>query len=219
MDWVLGQNARTEAELFDEEFAATRESILTVLDAADRIPMVTKRGRHYYNFWRDSQHPKGLWRRTSWESYLQDEPVWEILLDVDALAKDEGVDWVFSGAQMLRPDPGHEYARALIKLSPDGGDQVRIREFDLPALGFVPGGFDLPVAKTNVSWADADTLFVATDVGAGSLTLSSYARTVRRLGRGQDLATAEEIFAIDEVSRTGLRLPRFNARIRTRRGP
>ncbi len=198
MDWVVGQNDRTEEELFDADFAATKDAILTVLDAADRIPMVTKRGEHYYNFWRDSQHPKGLWRRTSWESYQQQEPEWEILLDVDALAAAEGIDWVYSGAQMLRPAAGTEYTRALVKLSPDGGDQVRVREFDLPTLAFVAGGFDLPVAKTNVSWADADTLFVATDVGEGSLTLSSYARTVRRLSRGQELAEAEEIFAIDQ---------------------
>ncbi|RAX48853.1 S9 family peptidase [Arthrobacter sp. AQ5-05] len=198
MDWVVGQNDRTEAELFDADFAATKDAILTVLDAADRIPMVTKRGEHYYNFWRDSQHPMGLWRRTSWESYQQQHPEWEILLDVDALAAAEGIDWVYSGAQLLRPAAGKEYTRALVKLSPDGGDQVRVREFDLPTLAFVPGGFDLPVAKTNVSWADADTLFVATDVGEGSLTLSSYARTVRRLSRDQELAEAKEIFAIDQ---------------------
>jgi prolyl oligopeptidase len=197
MDWVVGQNNRTEAELFDNDFEATRAGILEVLDATDRIPMVTKRGEHYYNFWRDSQHPKGLWRRTRWESYLENDPVWEILLDIDALAAAENIEWVFSGAQMLRPAANQPYERALIKLSPDGGDQVRVREFDLPTLSFVPGGFDLPVAKTKVSWADADTLLVATDVGEGSLTLSSYARTVRRLSRGQDLAQSPEIFAID----------------------
>ncbi|MDO5743194.1 MAG: prolyl oligopeptidase family serine peptidase [Micrococcaceae bacterium] len=199
MNWVLEQNARTEDELFDDDFAATREGILTVLDAADRIPMVTKRGAYYYNFWRDSLHPKGLWRRTSWASYQQQDPAWEILLDIDALAKAEGIDWVFSGAQLLRPAPGNEYSRALLKLSPDGGDQVRVREFDMSSLSFVQGGFDLPVAKTNVSWADPDTLLVATDFGEGSLTLSSYARTVRRLVRGGDLSTAEEIFAVDQA--------------------
>lgn len=197
MDWVVGQNNRTEAELFDNDFEVIRAGILEVLDATDRIPMVTKRGEHYYNFWRDSQHPKGLWRRTGWESYLENDPVWEILLDIDALAAAEKIEWVFSGAQMLRPAANQPYERALIKLSPDGGDQVRVREFDLPTLSFVPGGFDLPVAKTKVSWADADTLLVATDVGEGSLTLSSYARTVRRLSRGQDLARSPEIFAID----------------------
>ena len=198
MDWVLAQNARTEAELFDADFQANRSAILEVLDATDRIPMVTKRGGHYYNFWRDAGHPKGLWRRTTWDSYQEAEPQWEVLLDVDALAADDGTDWVFSGAQMLRPAPGAPYTRALLKLSPDGGDQVRVREFDIAAGEFVPGGFDLPVAKTNVSWIDEDTLYVATEVGEGSLTRSSYARTVRRLSRSQELEEAPEVFAIDE---------------------
>lgn len=198
MEWVLAQNERTEAELFDAEFEANRVEILKVLDATDRIPMVTKRGEHYYNFWRDAEHPKGLWRRTGWASYQNQDPEWDVLLDVDALAANDGTDWVFSGAQMLRPAPGAPYTRALIKLSPDGGDQVQIREFDLGTRGFVPGGFNLPVAKTNVSWRDENTLYVATDVGEGSLTRSSYARTVRELSRSQSLGDAQEIFAIDE---------------------
>ena len=198
MEWVLAQNARTESELFDADFEAGRDAILRVLDATDRIPMVTKRGEHYYNFWRDAEHPKGLWQRTTWDSYQGENPQWEVLLDVDALAADDNVDWVFSGAQMLRPKPGTPYARALVKLSPDGGDQVRVREFDIATRAFVPGGFDLPIAKTNVSWLDADTLYVATEVGEGSLTRSSYARTVRKLSRSQELDQAPEIFAIDE---------------------
>ena len=198
MEWVLAQNKRTEAELFDASYEESRAAILQVLDATDRIPMVTKRGDHYYNFWRDAQHPKGLWRRTSWESYQSDEPDWDVLLDIDALAAQDGIEWVFSGAQMLRPAPQQPYVRALIKLSPDGGDQVRIREFDLETRAFVPGGFDIPVAKTNISWADADTLYVATGTDGGSLTRSSYARTVRSLARGQQLNDAKEIFAIDE---------------------
>ncbi|MFF5793203.1 prolyl oligopeptidase family protein [Paeniglutamicibacter sp. NPDC012692] len=198
MEWVLAQNARTESELFDTGFDACRDAILSVLDATDRIPTVTKRGEHYYNFWRDAEHPKGLWQRTTWDSYQGEDPLWEVLLDVDALAADDNVDWVFSGAQMLRPKPGNPYARALIKLSPDGGDQVRVREFDIATRTFVPGGFDLPVAKTSVSWIDEDTLYVATEVGEGSLTRSSYARTVRRLSRSQQLEQAPEVFAIDE---------------------
>ncbi|PQZ85937.1 S9 family peptidase [Arthrobacter sp. MYb227] len=198
MEWVLAQNKRTEAELFDTRYEENRAAILQVLDATDRIPMVTKRGEHYYNFWRDAQHPKGLWRRTSWESYQSEEPDWDVLLDIDALAAQDGIDWVFSGAQMLRPAPQQPHVRALIKLSPDGGDQVRIREFDLVTRVFVPGGFDIPVAKTNVSWAGEDTLHVATGVDGGSLTRSSYARTVRSLSRNQQLCDAKEIFAIDE---------------------
>ena len=63
------------------------------------------------------------------------------------------------------PAPGEPYRRALLALSPDGGDANRYREFDVETRGFVDpaaGGFDLPTAKGNASWLDADTLLVAT---------------------------------------------------------
>src|SRR4051812_30742298 len=68
LDWVREQNARTEAKLVDEQFTALEAGILEVLDSEDRIPMVSKRGSWYYNFWRDRSHPRGLLRRTRWES-------------------------------------------------------------------------------------------------------------------------------------------------------
>ncbi|NKX49770.1 S9 family peptidase, partial [Arthrobacter deserti] len=89
--------------------------------------MVAKRGSWYYNFWKDRANPRGLLRRTRWEGYLADAPEWEVLLDVDALAAAEGVEWVYGGSVFLRPAQG-EYRRALLRLSPDGGDAVRIRE-------------------------------------------------------------------------------------------
>ncbi|GER22846.1 putative peptidase [Zafaria cholistanensis] len=201
LDWVRARNAQTEDMLFDDAHRSLEASLLEVLDSGDRIPAVTKRGDHYYNFWRDAEHPKGLWRRTAWEQYRTDRTVWEVLLDVDALAAAEGVGWVFAGTRMLRPPPGGPYRRALVMLSPDGGDAVEVREFDLPSRDWVApedGGFRLPSAKTRVSWDGPDALYVATDFGPGSLTRSSYARTVRRVERGQDPAHAPEVFAVDQ---------------------
>ena len=162
--WVREQNARTEDLLEDADYARLEAEILEVLDSTDKIAMVNKRGDWYYNFWKDGQNPKGLWRRTTWESYCSDAPEWEVLLDVDALAAAEGEEWVFHGANFLRPEPGQPYRRALVALSPDGGDANRHREFDVESLSFVDaaaGGFDLPTAKGNASWLDADTLLVA----------------------------------------------------------
>lgn len=197
MEWVRARNAETEGALFDDDYRAMEASLLEVLDAQDRIPMATKRGEHYYNFWRDAQNPKGLWRRTSWEQYSSADPQWQVLLDIDALAAAEGTDWVFAGSQLLRPAQGEPYRRALLRLSPDGGDAVRVREFDLESLDWVRDGFDLPVAKTNVSWHGPDALYVASDFGEGTLTRSSYARTVREMHRGGTLEQAPELFAVD----------------------
>ncbi|MFJ6027814.1 prolyl oligopeptidase family protein [Pseudarthrobacter sp. NPDC092424] len=199
--WVREQNSRTEDLLQDAEYAELEGSILEVLDSTDRIPMVGKRGDWYYNFWKDRENPKGLWRRTTWESYCTDSPEWDVLLDVDALAAAEGEEWVFHGATFLRPPAGEPYRLALLALSPDGGDANRYREFDVEARAFVDpasGGFDLPTAKGNVSWLDADTLLVASTAGGLPATASSYARTAVTLRRGTGLAAAPRLFEVPE---------------------
>lgn len=199
--WVREQNARTEDLLEDADYAALEGSILEVLDSTDRIAMVGKRGDWYYNFWKDQANPKGLWRRTTWESYLTDSPAWDVLLDVDALAAAEGEEWVFHGATFLRPAAGEPYRLALLALSPDGGDANRYREFDVGTRTFVDpaaGGFDLPTAKGNVSWLDADTLLVASTAGNLPRTASSYARTAVALRRGEALSAAPRLFEVPE---------------------
>ena len=199
--WVREQNARTEELLEDADYAAVESGILEVLDSTDRIAMVNKRGDFYYNFWKDQEHPKGLWRRTTWESYLTEDPEWDVLLDVDALAAVEGVEWVFHGAGVLRPSDGAEYRFAMVSLSPDGGDANRHREFDVETRTFVDpaaGGFDIPTAKGNISWLDADTLLVSSTAEGLPATSSSYARTGVKLRRGQSLADAERLFEIPE---------------------
>lgn len=200
LEWVRSENSVTEEALVNPEFLASEQRLLEVLDATDRIPMVSKRGGHYYNFWRDKDHPKGLWRRTTWDSYLTDAPEWDVLLDVDALAADEEKEWVWGGAMFLRPDEGEPYRRVLIALSPDGGDAQRYREYDVVDRAFVEGGFDIPVAKSRISWAGPDALHVGTDFGPGSMTTSSYPRTVRTLRRGEELHSAELYFEIPETS-------------------
>lgn len=197
--WVREQNSRTEDLLVDADYATLEASILEVLDSTDRIAMVGKRGDWYYNFWKDQQNPKGLWRRTSWDSYCSDVPEWEVLLDIDALAAAEGEEWVFHGATFLRPAPGQEHRRALVALSPDGGDANRYREYDVELRGFVDpaaGGFDLPTAKGNASWLDADTLLVASTAEGLPKTASSYARTAVTLKRGESLASAPQLFDV-----------------------
>ena len=198
LDWVRSRNARTEELLSRTGFERTEEQLLEVLDSSDRIPMVAKRGDLYYNFWRDADHPKGLWRRTTWASWTAAETEWEVLLDLDALSAEEGIDWVWAGARFLRPEDGTSYRRALLALSPDGGDAARYREFDVVDRAFVEGGFDIPVAKSRISWAGEDSLYVGTDFGPGSMTTSSYPRTVRVLRRGGRLQDAEPFFEVPE---------------------
>ena len=186
ISWVQDQNAKTLNRFRDELFDSLSSELRTALDSDDRIPMVTKRGDRYYNFWRDEANPKGLWRRTTWDSYRTPAPDWEILLDLDELAAVEDTGWVWSGAMVRRSDN----RRALVQLSPDGGDSRRVREFDLEDKSFVDGGFDLPAAKTQLAWLDDDTVIVATETDEDSLTTSSYPRQARVLKRGQSISEA-----------------------------
>jgi prolyl oligopeptidase len=195
LDWVRAHNAPTLEQFCDDEFERMRAEALKVLDTDARIPYVRRRGEFLYNFWRDAANPRGLWRRTTLDSYRSDSPDWDVLIDVDELGRIDGENWVWAGAGVLEPD----YTRALIALSRGGSDAAVMREFDMVTREFVTDGFVLPEAKTQISWADPDTVLVGTDFGAGSLTESGYPRVVKRWRRGRPLADAQTLF---EGSRT-----------------
>lgn len=181
LDWVRAQNAATSRQLTTGAgYEELQEQLLAIFNARDRIPYVGKHGRWYYNFWRDADHVRGIWRRTTLEQYQQAEPEWTTVLDLDALAAAEQEPWVWAGVRSL-PPAGEV---CLVSLSRGGGDAVVIREFDLVACKFVTEGFFLPEAKSDVAWIDRDTLLVATDTGPGSMTTSGYPRLVRRWQRG-----------------------------------
>jgi prolyl oligopeptidase len=190
LDWVRKHNDPTVAEFSGQLFEQMRAEALEVLDTDARIPYVRRRGQHLYNFWRDATNPRGLWRRTTLESYLSGDPEWDVIIDVDALARADGEKWVWAGADVIEPDR----TRALISLSPGGSDAVIVREFDMLTRDFVPDGFELPEAKSQVSWENSDTLLVGTDFGSESMTESGYPRMVKRWRRGQPLAQAETVF-------------------------
>ncbi len=197
--WVRERNAATLALLRAEPgYEATRAALLDAYDSRDRIPAITRRGDLVYNFWQDETHKRGLWRRTTLTDYANAEPAWEPVLDLDALGVAERRSWVWAGAQAFGP----EYRRCLVSLSDGGADAVVVREFDLLDKRFVDGGFVLPEAKTDVDWCDADTIYVATDFGPGSLTESGYPRVIKRWRRGTPLADAVTVFEgdVDDVS-------------------
>jgi prolyl oligopeptidase len=191
LNWVRTHNEPTLATLGGERFEQMRREALEVLDTDARIPYVRRRGEFLYNFWRDAANPRGLWRRTTLERYRTEQPDWDVIIDLDRIAADEDVNWVWAGADVIEPD----HTLALISLSRGGSDAAVVREFDMRTRQFVPGGFELPEAKTQICWVDADTVLMGTDFGPGSLTDSGYARLVKRWHRGQPLDEAETLFS------------------------
>ena len=189
--WVEAQNARTLAAFGTQKVTADRDTLATIFARPDKIPYVARRGAHIYNFWTDAGNPRGLWRRTTLESFRRENPDWEVLLDVDALATTENEDWIWAGAS-TRPV---RHDRAILRLSRGGSDAHVLREFDLDRKAFVRDGFNLPEAKGSMTWLDPDTLLLSSAHG-GAVTTSGYARTVRRWRRGTDPAAAPVVFEV-----------------------
>ena len=194
--WARAENERSLKVLqADPQFARLHADALAILNAKDRIPSVSFAGTddELRNFWQDADHVRGIWRRTTLESYRGESPAWEVLIDVDVLAKAEQANWVWSDVSCLPP----EDRLCLVSLSDAGRDAVVVREFDTRERAFVEGGFRLPEGKHRLAWLDADTILVATEWQQDELTTAGYPYIVKSLGRGQPLSAARELFRGD----------------------
>lgn len=191
LNWVKEQNKRT-SDLLEgtESFEELENGLLDILNSKERIPYVKKCGLYYYNFWKDDENPRGIWKRTTFEEYKKGQAKWEIILDIDKLGKEEGVSWVWNEAKILKP----QCKLALIYLSRGGADANVIREFDIEKKEFVKEGFQIPEAKGEMSWIDKNSIYVATDFGDNSLTNSGYPRIVKLWERGTSIEEAKVIF-------------------------
>ena len=200
LDWVRAENARTLGVLeADPRYSQLLAAAQEIANTRDRLALGFIREGYLYNFWQDETHVRGILRRSPLGPYAAGAPVWETVLDIDALATAENANWVYKGLS-CQPADG---ARCMVSLSNGGLDATTWREFDLETRSFVANGFVIPEAKSSVDWIDANTLLVGTNWGEGSLTESGYAVSVRALARGQTLDQATTIVT-GQVSDVGV---------------
>lgn len=193
--WVEAHNQPTLAALqADPRYAQLEAEALAIAQDKRRLPLGDIGAGYVWNFWQDEDHVRGIWRRSPLSSYAEGAPVWETILDVDALAAAEGKNWVFKGAACVEPTR----RLCMISLSDGGKDATVWREFDVERKQFYEAGFQLPEAKSSVVWRDESTLLVATDFGGGSLTESGYPFLVKAWSRGQTLQDAPTLVRGDE---------------------
>jgi prolyl oligopeptidase len=191
LEWVRAKNAVTQKALTESaEFIMLRDDLRAILDSDARIPEVIKRGDYFYNFWKDKNNPAGVWRRTTLAEYKKAQPDWEILLDIDALNREENANWVWHGAECLKPD----YQHCLIALSRGGADADETREFNLTTKQWAKDGYYRPESKGGMSWKSASEVYVYSDFGEGSMTSSGYPRIAKLWQRGEPFEQAKVIY-------------------------
>ena len=183
MAWVEGQNARTAKRLeTDPRYKVFHAEARAIFTAEDRIATPHFRAGGVDNFWQDAAHVHGLWRHATLASYRTANPEWRTLLDLDALSRAEGRNWIWKGAACLKP----AQTLCLVRLSDGGSDAVEIREFDTATGRFVEGGFQFANGKQDVSWIDHDSLVVSREWAKGEVTTSGYAYIVKIVKRGAE---------------------------------
>lgn len=195
LDWARSQNKKIK-ELFNAEswFKEDVKNLQAILESKEKIPFVHFIADGFvYNHWNDEKNVQGLIRRATIESYKDNSPEWDILLDLDSLSEKDGQKWVYHEMEI---SPNKK--RALFFLSPGGTDADVMREFDLVSRSFVQDGFELPVAKGGAAWMSDDELFLFRDLGLDTVTSAGYAKLVKRWKRGDTLDKAETIYEINK---------------------
>lgn len=123
-DWVERQNRKTVSVLeVDPRYRDFYDQILSAEQSKDRLDEPAFLGGNIWNFWQDGHHPRGIWRRTTLASYRQILTGWQTKLDIDALASREHENWVFEGADCLKPKERY----CLVALSSGGEDARTLR--------------------------------------------------------------------------------------------
>ncbi|TDP57590.1 prolyl oligopeptidase family serine peptidase [Flavobacterium dankookense] len=191
LSFVNEQNKATFDKLSKEkDYQSIYDQCLAIFNSSERIAYPSINGNYVYNFWKDKNHERGIWRRCLLTDYKSGKLNWETLLDIDELSKKDNKKWVFKGASGLHPT----YTKFLISLSNGGGDATIIREFDVDKKAFIKDGFQTEEAKGWASYVDENTIAIATNFGEKTMTDSGYPRLAKLWKRGTSLDSAQLIY-------------------------
>ncbi|MEM6723240.1 MAG: prolyl oligopeptidase family serine peptidase [Bacteroidota bacterium] len=191
LEWVEDLNKESLTEIMAYEgYQEIFEKNLEIYNSKENIAYPSIIGEYIYNFWKDENYVRGVWRRSPKLAYLNGEPEWEELINIDKLSEADGEKYVWKGASGLYPD----YNLFMVNLSKGGGDATIKREFDMRTKSFVEDGFTIAESKGGASWIDENTLIVSVVLDKENATTSGYANQAAIWKRGTDIKEAKVIF-------------------------
>ena len=166
--WVERQNARTLAAFGGPQVEADATTLAAILDRPDKIPFIGRRGPCFYNFWTDAAHPRGLWRRTTPESFRSDDARLGRAARPRRAGdgRGRGLDLGRRRARARQSTTARSCGCRAAAATPSccaNSTSARRRSW--------PDGFVLPEAKGSVDWIDDDTLLLSSAFGGDVTTL------------------------------------------------
>ncbi|WP_296246416.1 prolyl oligopeptidase family serine peptidase [uncultured Stenotrophomonas sp.] len=195
LEWARQSTAQTRQALSAlPGYAANLKELKGILSDASVQPDVMILGQRAVRFLRDSQHPYGLLQVAARDA-AGNAVDWTTALDVAALRKKEGVPYELQAYSLSDACLAPAYTRCLLRLSPGGGDEVEIREFDLVGAAFVDNGFKVPKSRAFANWLSADRILVAYTGGGQPTSIAGWPVTYRAWQRGTPLSSAMPMFS------------------------
>ncbi len=167
--------------------------LTTVLAQAPAEPDQFLLGARAVRFLRDAANPYGLLQTTP-RNAKGVARVWRTVLDVAELRKREGTALELQAYSLGNSCLAPAYTRCLLRLSPGGGDDVEIREFDLNKGVFVADGFKMDKSRAFAEWLGPDKLLVAHTLEGAPKTLAGWPASIRIWSRGTPLAQAKSVY-------------------------
>jgi len=171
LDWARTATQRlTRALQASARFKPLLEELLRLNRSVGPVADIGLVGHRAVRLHKTAEHPKGLLQAAA----LSAEGLgpWRTLLDVGALGRREGRDFVLTwrATSCLAP----QFERCLLSLHDAGGDESELREFDLVTGGFVNGGFALAKSRTVATWVDGQTLLLGHTLGTAPRTATGW---------------------------------------------
>ncbi len=188
--WATEQTNATRAALSATPiYGKVAAELKNVLGTNAPPPDYTLLGGKAIRFRREAAHPHGVLEVAPRDAGgLPGQ--WKLALDVDALRAAEGKPYElhWSNAQNLCLPPAFD--RCLLMLSPGGGDQVELREFDLSRMEFVKGGFRTAASRAQAAWLSRDRVLIEHTLTDEPRTVAGWPTRVHLWSRGTPLESA-----------------------------